>query len=169
MTTDRRTVYLVPCSADKVDRLALAGELYTGQFHRYAATNARRAVEIDPDALGWAIVSALHGIILPTRPIAPYDAKLRGLTHPTTLHLIRMMRRQLSELADDLDPELDLELVAWLPNRYADAVAAAAEGTRWKVDQRFAGAAGIGAQRYRLRRDVADLESDAGTEGEAGS
>jgi len=69
------TVVLVGCSGSKLDHAAPAKDLYTSPLFKKCRAYA--------EALGveWAILSALHGLVLPDQVLEPYDctfAKLRG-------------------------------------------------------------------------------------------
>jgi hypothetical protein len=67
-----RPLFLVGCSAQKLPYRAPAGFLYTSVlFNKASAYAAARG--------DWLILSALHGVIDPSKPIDPYDRKM-----PTT-------------------------------------------------------------------------------------
>ena len=66
-----RPLYLIACSATKLDHAAPARELYTGQAFRFAM-----AAAADGDAL---ILSALHGLVHPSQVIEPYNVTLSEL------------------------------------------------------------------------------------------
>lgn len=59
---------LVACGSRKATEERPAQDLYTGGLFRAA----RAWAEQSPDGL-WGIVSAKHGILLPTTPLAPYN------------------------------------------------------------------------------------------------
>lgn len=67
-------IALVGCGASKVDHVAMARDLYTGNLFR--AT--RRHVEDRYDA--WWILSAKHGALAPCTVIRPYDRTIADLT-----------------------------------------------------------------------------------------
>ena len=69
-----KPLYLIACSAAKLDHAAPAGELYTGQAFRLAMAAAARA---GADVL---ILSAMHGAVDPTEILAPYDRALSKMT-----------------------------------------------------------------------------------------
>lgn len=64
-------IVIVGCGKRKQAVVRPAGELYTGSLFRAS----RRYAE----ALGarWAVLSAEHGLVLPSEPLAPYDNCLR--------------------------------------------------------------------------------------------
>lgn len=67
---DTRPVYLIACSAAKLEHRAPARELYTGQAFRFAMEAASRA-----GAEVW-ILSALHGLVHPDTQLDPYNVTL---------------------------------------------------------------------------------------------
>lgn len=69
-----KPLYLIACSAAKLDHAAPAAQLYTGQAFRLAMAAAARA---DADVL---ILSGLYGPISPDAIIEPYNCALSKLT-----------------------------------------------------------------------------------------
>lgn len=67
-------IYLVACVSQKLDRRARAADLYRSDWFR----KARTYVEETGDR--WFVLSAAHGLVKPSQPLAPYDATLRDLT-----------------------------------------------------------------------------------------
>ena len=67
-----KPLFLIACSAHKLDHPAPARELYTGQAFRLAIAAADRC---GADVL---ILSALHGLVQPGEVLAPYDHTLRS-------------------------------------------------------------------------------------------
>ena len=67
-----KPLFLIACSAAKLDHPAPARELYTGQAFRLAMAAADRC---GADVL---ILSALHGLVQPGEVLAPYDHTLRS-------------------------------------------------------------------------------------------
>lgn len=67
-------VYLVGCSAAKLDRPAQAQELYTSQLFRAARGYARERARLE--GVPWAILSSVRGVVLPETIVAPYDCRL---------------------------------------------------------------------------------------------
>lgn len=66
-----RPLYLIACSATKLDHAAPARELYTGQAFRFAM-----AAAADGEVF---ILSALHGLVHPSQVIEPYNVTLSEL------------------------------------------------------------------------------------------
>jgi hypothetical protein len=62
-------IALVACCGKKLDRAALAGDLYTSPLFKKAAAYART---FD----GWYILSAKYGLVRPDAMIEPYDCTL---------------------------------------------------------------------------------------------
>lgn len=69
-----KPLYLIACSAAKLDHAAPAAQLYTGQAFKLAMAAAARA---GADVL---ILSAMHGAVEPTDILAPYDRALSKMT-----------------------------------------------------------------------------------------
>lgn len=69
-----RPLYLIACSAAKLDHAAPAAQIYTGQAFRLAMAAAARA---GADVL---ILSAMHGAVEPTDLLAPYNRALSKMT-----------------------------------------------------------------------------------------
>jgi cytoplasmic iron level regulating protein YaaA (DUF328/UPF0246 family) len=67
-------LYLIACSAAKLDHAAPAAQLYTGQAFKLAMAAAARA---GADVL---ILSAMHGAVDPADQLAPYDRALSKMT-----------------------------------------------------------------------------------------
>jgi hypothetical protein len=68
----RTTLYLVGCSATKLDHAALARDLYTGRLFKAA----RRYVEAQGPRARWGILSGRYGLLPPTAVLEPYDARV---------------------------------------------------------------------------------------------
>lgn len=66
-------LYLIACSAAKLDHAAPAAQLYTGQAFKLAMAAAAR---VDVDVL---ILSGLYGVIYPGDVIEPYNCALSRL------------------------------------------------------------------------------------------
>lgn len=69
-----RPVYLVACVAQKLDEPARARDLYRSDWFRKA-----RAY-VGEQGGRWFILSALHGLVSPTRRIEPYNLTLGDLS-----------------------------------------------------------------------------------------
>lgn len=68
-----RQVYLIGCSASKLDTQAPARKLYTGDLFR-------KAVELaELRRKDWLVLSAKHGVLFPDQEAAPYDLRLDQL------------------------------------------------------------------------------------------
>jgi predicted RNA-binding Zn-ribbon protein involved in translation (DUF1610 family) len=67
-----RRICLVSCSGPKLPHPAPARDLYTSRLFKKARAYAERRCD------DWAILSALHGLVLPDQVIAPYDCRLPG-------------------------------------------------------------------------------------------
>lgn len=72
-TTPPSTVVLISCSKSKLTKKAPARHLYTGRLFRKAVAWAESA------GYTWYVVSALHGLVHPDRPLEPYDFTLKKL------------------------------------------------------------------------------------------
>jgi hypothetical protein len=70
---DTSTVYLVSCVSKKLDRAALAQDLYDSTLFRLA----RRYVERQQGM--WFILSAKYGLVAPNQRVEPYDQTLNGM------------------------------------------------------------------------------------------
>lgn len=66
----RLVVALISCSSSKLDTVAKAMDLYTGDFFRKARAYAERHCD------RFAILSAKHGLLLADAMVAPYDERL---------------------------------------------------------------------------------------------
>lgn len=65
---------LIACSSSKLSAPAPARELYTGDLFRRSVRYAEAA------GLPWAVLSALHGLVLPDDTVAPYDFSMKDMT-----------------------------------------------------------------------------------------
>ena len=98
---DTRPVYLIACSAAKLDHRAPARDLYTGQAFRFAMQAASRA-----GAEVW-ILSALHGLVHPDTELDPYNVTLSDMsaadraawTERTAAQLEQLKGRRVTVLA----------------------------------------------------------------------
>ena len=86
-----KPVYLIACSAAKLDREAPAAHLYTGQAFKLAMQAAERA---GADVI---ILSALHGAVFPNLLIAPYDLSLSTMAADDRRTWAANVRHALSE------------------------------------------------------------------------
>ena len=69
-----KPLYLIACSAAKLDRTAPAADLYQGQAFKLAKAAADRA------GADIVILSALHGAVNPTRQLQPYNRTLAEMS-----------------------------------------------------------------------------------------
>lgn len=138
-------VVVVPCSAEKQQQNQAAGifafpagELYTGQFHRYARTHADR---IEADEV--LILSAGAGLLPLDRELPPYDVKM------TDKHSIASTPGKLAHQADGRGlNEPGVVVVSFCPAAYTAALRLAVPGLVAPLE----GSRGIGEQRGRLAR-----------------
>jgi hypothetical protein len=86
-----KPLYLIACSAAKLDHAAPAAQLYTGQAFRLAMAAAERA---GADVI---ILSALHGAVYPNLPIAPYNLTLSEMAADDRRQWAANVRHALSE------------------------------------------------------------------------
>jgi cytoplasmic iron level regulating protein YaaA (DUF328/UPF0246 family) len=103
-------LYLIACSAAKLDHAAPAAQLYTGQAFRLAMAAAARA---GADVL---ILSAMHGAVEPTDILAPYDRALSKMS--------RQLRTDWAQRAAmQLLPHYGRRIVVLAGKHYAQALA----------------------------------------------
>jgi len=86
-----KPLYLIACSGAKLDHIAPAAELYTGQAFKLAMQAAERA---GADVI---ILSALHGAVFPNLPIAPYDLQLSAMAADDRRQWAANVKHALSE------------------------------------------------------------------------
>jgi hypothetical protein len=112
-------VYVIPCSAGKLEKPARAVDLYTGSMFRHTLAAAQSAAgRADGQVL---ILSAEYGLIPLDRVIAPYDRKMG---EPGSVTAGRLLR-QAVEL-NLLEP--DRAVYALLPQAYYATLARALRG-----------------------------------------
>lgn len=104
-----KPLYLIACSAAKLDHSAPAAQLYTGQAFRLAMAAAERA---GADVL---ILSALHGAVDPTQQLQPYN---RALAHMNT----QQRKVWAGMVAQQLQQHQGREIVVLAGKHYAAAV-----------------------------------------------
>jgi hypothetical protein len=105
-----KPLYLIACSAAKLDRPAPAAQLYTGQAFKMAMAAAQRA---GADVL---ILSALHGAVDPAQVIAPYNCTL------ATMKKYDRLKWEIKTWAD-LHPHNGRAITVLAGKRYAAALA----------------------------------------------
>ena len=86
-----KPLFLIACSAAKLDREAPAAELYTGQAFRLAMRAADKA------GADVVILSALHGAVSPTRQLQPYNRALTDMSTHQRAVWAAMTEQQLQQ------------------------------------------------------------------------
>jgi len=127
-----KPLYLIACSAAKLDRNAPAAQLYQGQAFKLAMAAAERA---GADVI---ILSALHGALFPDLTIDPYNLTLSAMTAQQRRQWAANVRHALSEYNGR-------EIVVLAGKHYAAAV-----DTFPNVSRPLAGQ-GIGQQLHTLK------------------
>ena len=105
-----KPLYLIACSAAKLDHAAPASQIYTGQAFRLAMAAAARA---GADVL---ILSAMHGAVEPTDLLAPYNRALSKMTK-------RERTGWAMWVANQLLPQYNRTIVVLAGKHYAQALA----------------------------------------------
>lgn len=133
---------VIPCGARKRATISQAKDLYTGP---YFTACLRAAMALSPCAV--RILSAKHGLILPTDVIEPYDLRM-GAPGCATAELVRMQAQ--TQGLDGLD--VDDDSVVILAGRdYADV----AKQVWPRALEPLAGVGGMGKQMRRLAQIAA--------------
>lgn len=91
-----KPLFLIACSAAKLDHPAPAAELYTGQAFKLAKAAAAAA---GADIL---ILSALHGLVHPSQVLAPYNRSMTDMTAHQRRIWAGMVEQQLEQHRDRL-------------------------------------------------------------------
>jgi cytoplasmic iron level regulating protein YaaA (DUF328/UPF0246 family) len=86
-----KPLYLIACSAAKLDRTAPAADLYQGQAFKLAMSAADQA------AADVIILSALHGAVDPAANLAPYNRTLAEMTKHQRAVWAAMTAQQLQQ------------------------------------------------------------------------
>ncbi|AYD84020.1 hypothetical protein KDW72_gp57 [Mycobacterium phage Grizzly] len=123
-------IVVIPCSAQKLDHAAPAGQLYTSQHFQLVYRAARKLA--DDQGARVLILSALHGLVDPETVLDPYDVKMgdRGAIAPAAI-------------AEQLAAINPTAITTLLPRAYRLALVRAGA----VVTDLYADAAGIGYQR----------------------
>ena len=88
-----KCITLVGCCREKASSIAPARQLYKSQlFKKAAGWSDRRGDE-------WFVISAKHGLIKSESKLAPYDARIQGLTQDQRAKWSADVAAQLSALA----------------------------------------------------------------------
>ena len=82
------SIILVACCGPKLPEPAPAADLYVSSLFKKARTYAERRGR-------WFILSALHGLLNPTKEIAPYDVTLKKLPAQKRREWGQMVRTQM--------------------------------------------------------------------------
>ena len=90
-------VGLVACSAQTLAVAAPARQLYQGNLFKLSAAWMERRRDLD----AWAILSAFHGVVMPSDIIAPYNLALGCPTSVGNLVWGQLVRFQLRRLFGD--------------------------------------------------------------------
>ncbi len=144
-----RPVHLVACVGQKLDHPARAGHLYQSDWFR----KARAYVTMQGGR--WFILSALHGLVSPSRVIDPYNVTLADMTAAQRREWGERVRGQLS---DQIGPRTPVVILAG--RLYRDPLAAWA-GSRATVPME---GMGIGQQKAWLAgqiREAREREASA--------
>ena len=97
MTATAHRVGLVGCVKGKLDYAAPAQDLYTSPLFR----GRRRYVERTCDR--WYVLSALHGLLRPDQPVAPYDTTLNDASRSERRRWSRLVLGQLDQDLGSVD------------------------------------------------------------------
>lgn len=127
-----KPLYLIACSAAKLDRTAPAAELYQGQAFKLAMAAADRA---GADVI---ILSALHGAVNPAHQLQPYNRALADMNAQQRKVWAGMVAQQLQQ-------HKGRPVVVLAGKHYAAAV----EG--WPNVSRPLAGQGIGQQLHTLK------------------
>jgi len=136
-----RPVHLVACVGQKLPHAARAGHLYQSDWFRKARAYAMMK------GGRWFILSALHGLVPPSRSIEPYNVTLADMTAAERRAWGERVSAQLDEQIGPRTP------VVFLAGRlYRDPLTAWA-GSRAIVPME---GLGIGEQKAWLARQISD-------------
>jgi cytoplasmic iron level regulating protein YaaA (DUF328/UPF0246 family) len=121
-----KTIFLISCAALKRNHASSARDLYLSPLFRKAAAYVERRSGLS----GWFILSALHGLIDPTKTIEPYNQTLNDMK-------TRERKEWAARVLRDLLPRLHAgdEVVILAGNRYREFLeqSLATAGIRVKV------------------------------------
>lgn len=153
-------VFVLPCSAKKLDRAASARELYVGSMFRYSLPVIEREAELTA-AWGYStsvrVLSAKHGLLALDEEVEPYDQRIDGLDEAATAVLEALVCEQLTEVASLRDR---VEISAFLPQAYLRVLAGAAALAEHAVTDVYEGCRGIGDMRHVIA-SIRDTHNDA--------
>lgn len=114
-------VGLVACSAQKLARAAPARELYQGDVFKKSV----RWMEHHDRVAEWAILSALHGLVLPDQVLEPYECSLSSGDNRSRVEWAERTKAQILERWGQ-----DTVYMLLLPGHYV----AATLGLRYRED-----------------------------------
>lgn len=134
-----RPVHLVACVGQKLPHAARAGHLYQSDWFRKARAYAML------QGGRWFILSALHGLVAPSRLIEPYNVTLADLG---AAERRAWGERVSAQLAEQIGPRTPVVILAG--RLYRDPLAAWA-GSRASVPMQ---GMGIGQQKAWLARQI---------------
>lgn len=134
------TITLIPCGAKKLEVEAPAAQLYQGSMFQQGLKAA--ATFGDPVY----IVSALHGLVKPTKKLKPYDVKMGDAGEIKTITLAKQFQR--------LKQTGITSVRCFLPRAYLDRVVGICSAQGIQVVNMYdlcQGRRGIGCQKHVLK------------------
>ena len=102
-------VALVSCVKTKANRTLPAGDLYTSDWFQKAKALVHRS------GIAWFILSAEHGLIAPSTPIAPYEKTLNKMGVTARREWAMRVQSQMEKMI----PEAD-EIIVLAGERYRE-------------------------------------------------
>lgn len=136
----RPMVCVIPCGSDKLDRPAMARDLYTSTMFRLAWDAAMAEIEAYEGTARIVILSALHGLIDSSTIIEPYDVKM-GDSGSVTAEMITAQ-------AAGLGIDWGADVYAFLPNSYFEVLDEGLRTLDVYAAQVYEATSGIGDQRH---------------------
>lgn len=115
-----RRIALVSCSAEKLDRMAPARQLYRSQLFR------KSVAWVENQGLEWFVLSAAYGLIRPDDQLMPYDKTLRNMSPADRAAWEQSVAQQIDAWTID-DQAVEIVLLAgeayagWIPKVQAFA------------------------------------------------
>lgn len=136
----RPMICVIPCGSEKLDHPAMARDLYTSTMFRLAWDAATAEIEAYEGQARILILSALHGLIDPSKVIAPYDVKM-GDPGSVSAETITVQ-------ANELGIEWGDDVYAFLPNAYLKVLDAGLRPLDVYAQEVYEATSGIGDQRH---------------------
>src|SRR3954447_1235471 len=136
-------VYVIPCSAEKLDRPVPAAEMYVGSMFRHTLAHVGLLAgkdRGDGHTVKILILSAWYGLITLDRVIEPYDVRMPEV-YPD-----EQLPQLVAQIAQHIEP--DDEVCAFLPDDYWRPFAVACGELYIYPMPGYEGCAGIGDQRH---------------------